>query len=145
VILPLIDEPLLPLLVQAAAGTLPERAIRLAADTVAGVVIASRGYPESQETGQPVEGIARAAEIPGVVVHHAGTAEKDGCLVTAGGRVLTVVGRGRDFTQAISRAYAGVEQISFAGMQYRRDIGKKIYQGHDGNKGTQRAREIQTK
>ena len=56
---------------------------------------------------------------------HAGTALRDGALVTAGGRVLTVVGRGSDFQQAIDRAYAGVAKIRFGGMQYRRDIGKK--------------------
>ena len=63
--------------------------------------------------------------IPGVSVYHAGTARRDGQLVTAGGRVLTVVGRGADFAEAIARAYAGVAQISFDGMQYRRDIGRK--------------------
>ena len=60
-----------------------------------------------------------------MTVFHAGTALRDGALVTAGGRVLTVVGRGRDFAEAIARAYAGVAQISFDGMQYRRDIGRK--------------------
>jgi phosphoribosylamine--glycine ligase len=50
---------------------------------------------------------------------------RDGQLVTAGGRVLTVVGRGRDFTEAIARAYAGVLPIHFDGIQYRRDIGRK--------------------
>ena len=63
--------------------------------------------------------------MPGVSVYHAGTAMRDGQLVTAGGRVLTVVGRGADFADAIARAYAGVAQISFDGMQYRRDIGRK--------------------
>ena len=58
-------------------------------------------------------------------VFHAGTALRDGRLVTAGGRVLTVVGRGADLAEAIARAYAGVLKISFDGMQYRRDIGRK--------------------
>ena len=58
-------------------------------------------------------------------VFHAGTALRDGQLVTAGGRVLTVVGRGADFAEAIARAYAGVARISFDGMQYRRDIGQE--------------------
>ncbi len=140
VILPLIDEPLLPLLANAARGTLHQHAVRLRADKSAGVVMASRGYPDSQQSGQPIDGIERAAAMPGVVVYHAGTAEHDGRLVTAGGRVLTIVGQGRDLTEAINRAYAGVEQISFDGMQYRRDIGKKIHEGHDGDKGTQSER-----
>jgi phosphoribosylamine--glycine ligase len=66
-----------------------------------------------------------AEAIPDVVVYHAGTARRDDELVTAGGRVLTVVGRGADFAEAIARAYAGVLQISFDGMQYRHDIGRK--------------------
>jgi phosphoribosylamine--glycine ligase len=60
-----------------------------------------------------------------VSVYHAGTSRRDGQIVTAGGRVLTVVGRGADFAESIARAYAGVQQISFDGMQYRRDIGRK--------------------
>jgi phosphoribosylamine--glycine ligase len=59
------------------------------------------------------------------LVFHAGTALREGRLVTVGGRVLTVVGSGKDFTQAVSRAYEGVGKISFDGMQYRRDIGRK--------------------
>jgi phosphoribosylamine--glycine ligase len=58
-------------------------------------------------------------------VFHAGTAERDGRLVTAGGRVLTVVGRGADYGSAIKRAYEGVAHITFQGMHYRRDIGRK--------------------
>jgi phosphoribosylamine--glycine ligase len=61
----------------------------------------------------------------GVSVYHAGTAKRGAQLVTAGGRVLTVVGRGTHYDEAIARAYAAVEAISFDGMQYRRDIGRK--------------------
>ena len=89
------------------------------------MVLASRGYPESSESGQPIHGIEEAEAIPGVAVYHAGTAIRDGQLVTAGGRVLTVVGRGARFSEAIARAYAGVSSIQFDGMQYRRDIGRK--------------------
>ena len=63
--------------------------------------------------------------VQGVAVYHAGTARRDGRLITAGGRVLTVAGRGADFVEAIARAYAGVKRISFDGMQYRHDIGRK--------------------
>jgi phosphoribosylamine---glycine ligase len=125
VVLPLIDEPLLPLLVAGAAGSLRTSAVRIGADRFAGVVLASRGYPESSESGQPIEGVDAAEAIPGVAVYHAGTALRGDRLVTAGGRVLTVVGRGADFAEAIARAYAGVMQIRFEGMQYRRDIGRR--------------------
>jgi phosphoribosylamine--glycine ligase len=125
VILPLIDEPLLPILVAGALGELRQSTVRMADERLAGVVLASRGYPEHAESGQVIRGINQAEAIPGVSVFHAGTALRDGELVTAGGRVLTVVGRGADFADAITRAYAGVLQISFDGMQYRRDIGRK--------------------
>jgi phosphoribosylamine--glycine ligase len=129
VILPLIDEPLLPLLVAGAAGAIDQPSIRLAADRLVGVVLASRGYPDSAESGKAIEGIDRSEAIPGVSVYHAGTERRGPELVTAGGRVLTVVGRGADFAEAIARAYAGVLPISFDGMQYRRDIGRKALVG----------------
>lgn len=125
VILSLIGEPLLPLLVGAARGNLTDAPVRLEPQVRVGVVIASRGYPESSESDQPITGVEAAERLDGVSVFHAGTAHRAGQLVTAGGRVLTVVGHGRDYTTAIARAYAAVERISFDGMQYRRDIGKK--------------------
>jgi phosphoribosylamine--glycine ligase len=125
VMLPLIDEPLLPLLVAGATGSLRAKSARIATECLAGVVLASRGYPESSESGQVIEGVGEAEAIPGVSVYHAGTAQRGGQTVTAGGRVLTVVGRGADFTEAISRAYTGALHIRFEGMQYRHDIGRK--------------------
>jgi phosphoribosylamine--glycine ligase len=125
VVLPRVDEPLLPALVAAARGDLRQGSMRSTADRLVGVVLASRGYPESAESGSPIRGIAEAEAIPGVTVYHAGTATRGGELVSAGGRVLTVVGRGSDYPEAIARAYAGVVQISFDGMQFRHDIGRK--------------------
>jgi len=125
VLLPRIDEPLLPLLIAAAAGRLESRGLRMSADRTVGVVLASRGYPDSSESGRAIAGIDEAERISGVTVDHAGTAERDGHVVTSGGRVLTVVGRGADFAEAITRAYAGALRISFDGMQLRRDIGRK--------------------
>jgi phosphoribosylamine---glycine ligase len=123
--LPLIDEPLLPIFVAAATGRLTQSSIRINSDSVVGVVLASRGYPESSESDRTIIGIDEAEALPGVSVYHAGTASRGGNIVTAGGRVLTVTGRGADFAEAISRAYAGVAKISFDGMQYRRDIGRR--------------------
>jgi phosphoribosylamine--glycine ligase len=125
VVLPRIDEPLMPLLVAGAAGRLRQASCRLSTERLVGVVLASRGYPESSQSGCVIEGVAEAEQIPGVSVFHAGTALHDGLLVTAGGRVLTIVGGGRDFSEAIRRAYEAVGKISFDGMQYRRDIGRK--------------------
>jgi phosphoribosylamine--glycine ligase len=123
VILPMIDEPLVPLLVDAAGGRLHQPSCRLGGDRLVGVVIASRGYPESSEAGQPIDGAREAERVS--QVFHAGTALRGGALVTAGGRVLTVVGRGTSFDEAVRRAYEGVSRIHFEGMQYRRDIGRK--------------------
>ena len=125
VVLPLIDEPLLPLLVAGATGRLRQASVRTGPDRFTGVVLASRGYPESSESGRPISGVDAAEAIPGVSVYHAGTAQRDRKLVTSGGRVLTVVGRGDDFAESIARAYAGVHKISFDGMQFRHDIGRK--------------------
>jgi phosphoribosylamine--glycine ligase len=90
-----------------------------------GVVLASQGYPSSGPTGLPIRGLDEAARLDGVLVFHAGTARRGDSVVTAGGRVITVVGRGNSFEDAIERAYAGVARISFDGMHYRRDIGRK--------------------
>jgi len=125
VILPLLDEPLLPLLDAAAAGALPRRLARLSAEPRVGVVIASGGYPGQFETGKPIDGLEAAASLEGVEVLHAGTTLDGGRIVTSGGRVLTVVGRGQDFKAAIARAYAGVDRIKFEGAFSRRDIGRK--------------------
>jgi len=125
VILPLIDEPLVPVLAAAASGQLTQTSVRLAPRCLTGVVLASRGYPDAPESGWPIIGLDVAEAIEGVTVYHAGTARGDGRLVTAGGRVLTVVGEGADFAESILRAYAGVLPISFDGMQFRHDIGRK--------------------
>ena len=140
VILSLVDEPMLPLLVAAAEGRLRQSSCRLGPDKLVGVVVASRGYPESSESGRPIRGIEDAERV--AQVFHAGTAQRDGEIVTAGGRVLTVVGRGASFDDAIARAYDGVSQIHFDGMQYRRDIGRKalaretMTHRHNGHKGS---------
>ena len=126
VILPLIDEPLLPLIDAAAAGALSERAVQLSRRPQVGVVIASGGYPDRFETGKTIHGLAEASNLDGVDVYHAGTARRNGTVVTSGGRVLTVVGSGDDYALAIERAYAGVDRITFEGAYYRRDIGKKV-------------------
>jgi phosphoribosylamine--glycine ligase len=89
------------------------------------VVIASGGYPGKYEKGKPITGLDEAAAMPDVMVFHAGTALRDGQVVTAGGRVLGVTAKGDDVRGAIANAYAAVERIHFDGMQYRTDIGAK--------------------
>jgi phosphoribosylamine--glycine ligase len=77
------------------------------------------------ETGKVISGLDAAAQVPDTVIFHAGTAPQDGSVVTAGGRVLTVVGRGPTYRAAIDTAYAAAARIRFDGMQLRRDIGRK--------------------
>lgn len=89
------------------------------------VVLASGGYPSSNlRKGFPISGIEEA-EKKGAIVFHAGTAEKDGRIVNSGGRVLVVSASGADIPQAIRNAYDAVESVSWEGMQFRKDIGRK--------------------
>ncbi len=90
-----------------------------------GVVMASKGYPGPYEKGKVITGIEEAEKDPDVVVFHAGTDIKDGKLVTAGGRVLTVTATGKDLLEAKEKAYRAVEKIHFEGAHYRKDIGDK--------------------
>jgi phosphoribosylamine--glycine ligase len=125
VVLPMLDEELSWLLGAAATGALPTRRAKFREEPHVGVVLASRGYPESSESDQPIHGLEAAAAVNGAMVFHAGTARRDGRIVTAGGRVLTVVGRGRTYRDAIDTAYAAAAHIRFDGMQMRHDIGQK--------------------
>ena len=125
VVFPMLDEELAPLLSAAADGTLPDRAARFRSEAHVGVVLAAGGYPDSAETGKPISGLDAAAAVPGALVFHAGTTMRERVLVTAGGRVLTIVGRGPAYQEAIDIAYRAASNIHFDGMQFRRDIGRK--------------------
>ena len=96
-----------------------------AGDTGVCVALASGGYPGSYRTGVAIAGVDAAEAHPGVIVFHAGTAVADGRLVTNGGRVLGVTAVAADLEDAIARAYAAIGEITFEGMHYRRDIGRK--------------------
>jgi phosphoribosylamine---glycine ligase len=122
-LLALLESPLGGLLMAAATGDLASVPAPVFADGAAvGVVMASRGYPASSSSGDLISGIPAAESLPGVHVIQAGTALRDGELVTAGGRVLAVVGTGLDQDAARAAAYAGVACISFDGAQHRTDI-----------------------
>jgi phosphoribosylamine--glycine ligase len=125
VILPMLDEDLSWLIGEAVTGALPSRPARFRAEPHVGVVLAAGGYPENPETGKIITGLDQASTVPGALVFHAGTVRRDGRLLTAGGRVLTVVGRGVSHVQAIDTAYAAASHVQFEGMQFRRDIGRK--------------------
>ena len=124
VVLPMIESGLGTVLQAAARGRLEDATCRVTADPHVGVVVAAGGYPGAYASGRTIAGLDAAAAVPGVRIVHAGTARQDGAVVTAGGRVLTVVARGRTFGQAIDRAYAAVDRISFDGSFARKDIGR---------------------
>jgi phosphoribosylamine--glycine ligase len=121
VVLPRLRSDLLDLLLRATrpgglAGTELEWDERAAVT----VVLASKGYPETSSSGDVIGGLDRVP--PGVEVTHAGTAEADGAVVTAGGRVLNVTALGPDVGAARDAAYAAADMIEFDGRQLRRDI-----------------------
>ncbi|MEW6660996.1 MAG: phosphoribosylamine--glycine ligase [Bacillota bacterium] len=97
--------------------------IRWLPDPAVCVVLAAGGYPGSYRKGDIIAGLEEVP--PEVLVFHAGTAEKDGKIVTAGGRVLGITARGKTIPLAIQKAYDGVKKINFQGMHYRTDIGRK--------------------
>jgi phosphoribosylamine--glycine ligase len=124
-VMPLIGGELLPLIAAAADGDLGGARVTLNAGVSVGVVLASAGYPGPVKTGAALHGLEAASGLPDVTVFHAGTTRQGDHIVTAGGRVLTVVATGGDYRAAIDRAYQAVSLISFEGMQYRGDIGRK--------------------
>jgi phosphoribosylamine--glycine ligase len=107
----------------AGPGGLRPDALEWSDDWAVTVVMASAGYPESSSKGDVITGLD---ELEDVEVTHAGTARRDGELVTAGGRVLNVTGLGATASEARARAYAAVDKIRFEGGQHRRDIAMKI-------------------
>ncbi len=125
VVLPMLGGGLSDLLMAAATGALSGRQARLRDEPHVGIVVAAQGYPDTPRSGDVITGLDAAAAVPGALVFHAGTATREGAVVTSGGRVLTVVGRGPSFQQAIDTAYRAVSHVRFAGMQYRSDIGRK--------------------
>lgn len=122
VLVPRCDFDLLELYCAMAERQLERCETRLKPISAVCVVLASGGYPEHYEKGFLIEGMD-ALNDPNVLVFHAGTALQEGRIVTAGGRVLNVVGLGSSAREARARAYAAIEKIAFQGMQYRRDIG----------------------
>ena len=122
VVVPLVDSDLAQLLAQAAAGDLTSSP-KISSDAMVSVVLAAEHYPLLPRTGDVIEGLDEARAIDGVTICCAGVASgPQGRLLTAGGRVLSVCGRGPTIAIARERAYAGVSAISWPGMHFRTDI-----------------------
>jgi phosphoribosylamine---glycine ligase len=136
VVLPLLTQPLLPMLLAAASGSLRSEsdgfshrlagAEAPAVRTSVGVVLAAHGYPGDVRAGDVISGLDDVArDCPEVRVFHAGVKQRGSDLVTAGGRVMTVVATAASFEIAIARAYEAASKVRFDGMQFRKDIGHK--------------------
>ena len=121
VILPLLDLDLAELLLACAEGRLATERVTTLPGVAVCVVLAAEGYPDRPRAGDSIHGVEDARQT-GALVFHAGTGERDGRLVTNGGRILSVVGTGAVLPAAVERAYAAADMIQCDGMQLRRDI-----------------------
>ena len=124
VVLPRIKSDLVVLLHAAATGTLKNRSVEMITDFAVTTVLVSGGYPGTYDKNKAITGLNRVTA--GVVVFHAGTMQKNGTLVTNGGRVLAVTGIGKSLQEARSKAYKGVSNIHWEGLYYRNDIGEDL-------------------
>ncbi len=109
-----------------ATGALDPAKVAWKSGFAVSIVLVSPGYPGNYPKGLPITGIEEAEKLDDIVVFHAGTAIKDGQLVTAGGRVLNVTATGATLDAVLKKAYAAVKMIHFEGMHYRTDIGRRL-------------------
>jgi phosphoribosylamine--glycine ligase len=116
---------LIPVIEACIAGDLSQAEISWDPRPAVCVVMASQGYPGAYEKGKAIHGLEKVAQMPGVYCFHAGTTVKEGKYLTAGGRVLGVTGLGQGIKEAIETTYQAVAEITWEGVHYRRDIGKK--------------------
>ncbi|MFA5890335.1 MAG: phosphoribosylamine--glycine ligase [Actinomycetota bacterium] len=125
VVLPRMRGDFAEILLACAEGNLAGQTLEWTPEACVTVVLASGGYPGDYRIGVPIRGLEAASAVPGVMVFHAGTAERDGEIVTAGGRVLNVTALGKDIAEARARAYAAAALIEFEGKQLRGDIASR--------------------
>ena len=127
VILPRLKTDLLEIMLACTNGTLDKLNIEWYDNAVVCVILASGGYPVSYDKGYEITGLEKISKKENIIVFHSGTAEKNGKIVTSGGRVLGITGIGDTIDEAIKTAYEGVEVINFNKKHFRTDIGKKVY------------------
>ncbi len=123
VMLPRLDEDLLPLLLASARGCLPAGPVKLKTEAALTVVYAAKGYPDAPMRGTEIAGVESASALPGVTVYHAGTRREGARLLANGGRVLNVTAVATNVAEAQKRAYAALDLIDWPGGFCRRDIG----------------------
>lgn len=125
VVLPLLEGDLLEIFEACRDERLSDVAFTFSDKAAACVMLASGGYPVKYESSKEIEGLNAKGQSDKAVIYHSGTKFSDGKYYTAGGRVLGVSATGKDLMQALGRAYAAAETISFEAMHYRKDIGKR--------------------
>ncbi|MFH1873679.1 MAG: phosphoribosylamine--glycine ligase [Pseudomonadota bacterium] len=123
---------LLDIIESAVSGYLASWKLDWKPDSAVCVVMAAEGYPGRYEKGRKINGLNEVENLPGVKVFHAGTLQENNQIVTNGGRVLGVTALGEDINIAVRNAYAAVEKISWEGVHYRKDIGKRALGGKNG-------------
>lgn len=116
---------LVPLLEATVSGTLDQTEALWHEDAAVCVVLCARGYPGAVDKGDEIHGLDRLKAWQKGFVFHAGTAKENGRWLTAGGRVLGVTARGSDVAHALKEVYGAVDQITWSGMHYRKDIGRR--------------------
>ncbi|MDQ0204881.1 phosphoribosylamine--glycine ligase [Pectinatus haikarae] len=126
VILPLLKSDLVEIMISCTNGTLHKQDILWDKKTAVCVVLAAGGYPRQYKKGEPIKGL-EDADKAGALVFHAGTRAVDGQIVTDGGRVLGIVSTGKDIKEAIANTYRDAALITFADMQFRKDIAQKAF------------------
>lgn len=124
VVLSRLDTDLVDIVMAICEDRLADIEIKWSDKAAACIAMASGGYPGSYKKGIEITGLDEKGQVEGAVVYHAGTALKDGKLVTNGGRVLGVTAMGADLDEALDKAYAAVKKIHFDGVHYRTDIGR---------------------
>ena len=117
---------IIPLFEACIDGTLDRFKLKWKPEPAVCVVMAAKGYPGSYRKGKEISGLNSAADLPDVVVFHAGTKVEAGRVITSGGRVLGVTATGPDISSAIKKAYEAVAKIKWDGIHYRKDIGHKV-------------------
>ncbi|HTX21482.1 MAG TPA: phosphoribosylamine--glycine ligase [Candidatus Aquilonibacter sp.] len=122
-----LENDLVELLDASVSGTLNKIELKWKPEASVCVVMASGGYPVNYEKGKPIRGLEDVAKLPNTKVFHAGTALKDGQIVTSGGRILGITALGKDLKSTQAIAYAAVEKIHFDGAHFRRDIAAKAF------------------
>ncbi|MEE8277541.1 MAG: phosphoribosylamine--glycine ligase, partial [Thermoanaerobaculia bacterium] len=121
-----LEDDLLPVLASGAAGRFDTQRLQFRKEAAACVVLASRGYPGEPVKGEAITGLTAGRQHEGVEVFHAGTALRDGQLVSSAGRVLNVCATGADLRDALKRAYGAAAEIDWPNKVLRRDIGRRV-------------------